>query len=68
MTKFGTFEIDTEKIIAVQWMYSSILGEEDGLMRGIRSEEPTSVWLYTDHQQFHLENEDFEAYRNANSI
>lgn len=65
MKKFGAFEIDVEKIIAVRWVYAEGLAPKDGFYQKIKEGKPSSVRIYTDNHQFVLEGEDFEAYRDA---
>ena len=63
MKKFGSYEIDTDKIIAVQWIYAEGLAPKDGVYQRIREGKPSSVIIYTEFHTLHLKGEDFEAYR-----
>ena len=63
MNKFGSYEIDTDKIIAVRWIYAEGLAPKDGIFQKIREGKPSSVMIYTEHHILHLKGDDFEAYR-----
>ena len=63
MNKFGSYEIDTDKIIAVHWIYVEGLVPKD---EKIRERKPSSVMIYTEYHVLHLKGEDFEAYRDDN--
>ena len=68
MKKFGSYEIDTDKIIAVQWIYTEGLAPKDGIIQRIREGKPSSVMIYTENHILHLEGDDFKAYENENTV
>ncbi|HDZ13868.1 hypothetical protein LCGC14_1238660 [marine sediment metagenome] len=68
MKKFSSYEIDTDKIIAVQWIYTEGLAPKDGVIQKIREGKPSSVMIYTEYHTFHLKGDDFKAYKNENTI